>query len=191
MGLHKGTTPKNFKQFLSKAHTPEVWKKIGLTNSISQKGKHHSEETKRKMSLAKKDKMPKNINLLIQKAVKFKKGEIVKGAILFTKENHSGEKNNLWKGGITPLNIQLRMSSLYKIWREVVFLRDNFTCKNPDCPYCHNLQGVLLNAHHIKSFAKFPELRFEISNGITYCKGFHLHSKLHKNSEEEIELENE
>lgn len=35
-----------------------------------------------------------------------------------------------------------------------------------------------LTAHHIKSFAEFAELRFEVSNGITYCKEFHF-SKMH------------
>lgn len=94
----------------------------------------------------------------------------------------SGNKSNNWKGGITPLNEALRHGSMFKIWRNLVFLRDNFTCQNPNCHYCHNKVGVMLHPHHIKSFSEYPELRFNVNNGITYCKEFHLNSKLlHKN----------
>ena len=93
----------------------------------------------------------------------------------------NGENNPNWKGGISPLNRRLRNSSMWRIWRELVFQRDNFTCQNPRCEFCHNLQGVYLHPHHIKPFADYPELRFKVSNGITYCKGFHINSKsLHK-----------
>lgn len=93
-----------------------------------------------------------------------------------------GKKHYNWKGGITPLNHSLRTSSKWKIWRELVFLRDNFTCQNLNCKFCNNKIGVMLHPHHIKCFAKFPELRFLVSNGITYCKEFHINSKLlHKN----------
>ena len=70
---------------------------------------------------------------------------------------------------------------MWKIWREAVFLKDNFTCQNNNCFYCNNKIGVMLHSHHIKSFAEYPELRFDINNGITYCKEFHINSKkLHK-----------
>lgn len=86
------------------------------------------------------------------------------------------------KDGLTPLNKLLRKSSMFKIWREAVFLRDNFTCQNKDCKYCDNKIGVLLHPHHIQSFAEYPAFRFNIHNGITYCAEFHINSKtLHKN----------
>ena len=80
----------------------------------------------------------------------------------------SGEKYWNWKGGITPELKMLRNSSMYKIWREIIFLRDNFTCQE-----CGQFGGFL-EAHHIKSFALFPELRFKINNGITYCTKCHI-----------------
>lgn len=64
---------------------------------------------------------------------------------------------------------RMRASVEYKEWRWAVFMRDNFTCQQ-----CHRCgSGVVLNADHIKPFALFPELRFEVSNGRTLCKDCH------------------
>ena len=97
----------------------------------------------------------------------------------FTSEKVKGEKNVNWKGGITPFNTLLRKGSKWKIWRELVFLRDNFTCQNKDCEFCNNKMGGTLHPHHIKQLAFYPELAFKVDNGITYCKDFHLKSGLH------------
>ena len=91
------------------------------------------------------------------------------------------ERNPAWKGGVTPLNKLMRENSKMKIWRELVFLRDNFTCQNTNCEFCNNKIGVFLHPHHVRSMALFPELAFMVDNGITYCAGFHLKSGLHKN----------
>ena len=75
-----------------------------------------------------------------------------------------GEKNKNWKGGITKLSQKIRSSLEYKFWRQSVFKRDCFTCQG--CGEQKTVSGKL-EADHIKPFALFPELRFEISNGRT------------------------
>lgn len=53
-----------------------------------------------------------------------------------------------------------------RAWRNKIPKRDKNTCTN--CGSNENLQ-----AHHIKSWAKFPELRYLESNGITLCHECH------------------
>ena len=60
-----------------------------------------------------------------------------------------------------------RFTPQYKAWRADVFERDNFTCA-----ICGQVGGTL-NAHHIKPYAEYPELRYELSNGITLCEKCH------------------
>ena len=83
-----------------------------------------------------------------------------------------GEKHHNWKGGITSENAKTRSSRRYARWRTRIFERDNYTCM--DCG-ARNGNGVAiyLEAHHIKSFAKYPKLRFVIDNGITLCRACH------------------
>lgn len=78
-----------------------------------------------------------------------------------------GEKSPLWKGGVTKENILIRSGVDYKLWREEIFKRDDWTCQ-----MCGK-KGVYLNADHIKPFAYFPDLRFELSNGRTLCRDCH------------------
>ncbi len=78
-----------------------------------------------------------------------------------------GKYNNMWKGGLTSMAEKVRKSLEYRLWREAVFKRDDWTCQ--EC----KVRGEKLNAHHIKPFAWFPELRFAIDNGITLCVGCH------------------
>jgi 5-methylcytosine-specific restriction endonuclease McrA len=82
-------------------------------------------------------------------------------------ESHKGEKSYLWQGGKTKKNLAIRKSFEYKIWRVSVFERDEYTCQ-----VCMEVGGKL-HAHHIKSFAHYPELRFDINNGITLCVDCH------------------
>lgn len=60
----------------------------------------------------------------------------------------------------------------YRLWREAVFARDNWTCQ--EC----NIRGDKLHPHHIKQFAYYPKLRFAIDNGKTLC--IRCHKEYHK-----------
>ncbi len=51
----------------------------------------------------------------------------------------------------------------YKEWRSKVFERDNWTCQT-----C-NKRGIPLEPHHIKGWTKYPELRYEVENGVSLC----------------------
>jgi len=60
----------------------------------------------------------------------------------------------------------------YSNWRVAVFERDGFTCQN-----CGVIGGDL-NAHHKKTYKKYPKLRFDINNGTTLC--INCHREAHK-----------
>lgn len=77
-----------------------------------------------------------------------------------------------WKGGITKPNKLARTSAAFVAWREAVFSRDDWTCQ--EC----GQRGGRLHAHHIKRFSKYPELRYDVYNGITLCRECHF--ELHR-----------
>jgi len=87
-------------------------------------------------------------------------------------DSTKGEKHYNWKGGITPKNKKIRNSIEYRLWRESVFARDNWTCQKT------GIQGGLLHAHHINNFSEIIELRTSIGNGITLSKK--SHKKFHE-----------
>lgn len=79
----------------------------------------------------------------------------------------TGSKHHLWRGGITKEHDKIRRLAQYKEWRKAVFERDDYTCQG-----C-GVRGGDLQADHIKPFAWFPALRFELSNGRTLCVPCH------------------
>lgn len=63
---------------------------------------------------------------------------------------------------------QDRNNPEYKQWRKQVWLRDKFTCRIAD----NNCDGKI-EAHHILRWSEFPELRYQLNNGITLCHAHH------------------
>lgn len=56
---------------------------------------------------------------------------------------------------------------LFKRVEKAIFLRDNYICQ-----LC-NKPSRELQAHHIKLFVKFIDLRYDLNNGITLCRKCH------------------
>ena len=82
-------------------------------------------------------------------------------------EQKKGEEHPNWKGGITGKRKVILNGIEYRLWREAVFARDNWTCQ--EC----GKRGGWLNAHHKKPYFQFPELHLAIDNGITLCLNCH------------------
>jgi hypothetical protein len=82
-------------------------------------------------------------------------------------ELYRGARSHRRKGGKTNENKIIRESSAYEAWRKEVLARDNWRCQ-----FCGE-RGGKLHPHHIRPFALFPALRFEVLNGITLCESCH------------------
>lgn len=153
------------------------------------KGKKHSLETRMKMSLTRQGLLkgrkatPETRKILSEARKRFyENGGVHPRGMAGKKmshdtrkkmsESHKGEKGAGWRGGITPENERARKNIEYRLWRESVFARDNWTCVFCEAR-CGMGTAVQLNADHIKPFALFPELRFAIDNGRTLCVPCH------------------
>ena len=115
-------------------------------------GKHHSEETKRKMSKSSEGKPKSQAHC---RHIKESRRDI------------SGSNNPNWRGGATSKGILFRMSKIYKDWRSLVFKRDNYICQ--EC----GQWGGKLNVHHILPYRDHSEFGLNINNGITLCEKCH------------------
>jgi len=66
----------------------------------------------------------------------------------------------------------------YLKWRSDVFTRDNWTCMT-----C-GVRGCYLEAHHIKSWTHFMDLRYKLENGVTLCLECHKLTDNYKNKKQ-------
>ena len=77
----------------------------------------------------------------------------------------TGKESWNWKGGVS--RDKHNGDSRYVRWRIAVFKRDDFVCQ------ACGIIGGMLNAHHIKGWADYPELRYDVDNGRTLCVPCH------------------
>ena len=103
--------------------------------------------------------------------------------VIKTLNSYSGNRNNNWKGGITPINKaksnKLRDTKEMTWWRNAVLKRDKYTCV-----WC----GAKENLHvdHIAPFALYPELRTSVDNGRTLCVECHRKTETYGNKKPKI-----
>ena len=79
-----------------------------------------------------------------------------------------GSAHYAFSHGKSQRHLSIRRASEYKEWRAAVFERDRFTCQD-----CGDDSGGNLRAHHIKRVTDFPELAYDIANGVTLCHRCH------------------
>lgn len=79
-------------------------------------------------------------------------------------QNKQGNNNPNWRN--SPKKRRDDSRKEYRNWRKEVLERDKYTCV--ECGTNTNLE-----VDHIKPYAYFPELRYDISNGRTLCKKCH------------------
>lgn len=151
-------------------HSEETKRKIGEANAIALKGRKflhlYTPEAREKIvqKLTGRKLSPEHIE-------KTRLGHLGKKLSLEHRIKLSdatrGSKCHFWRGGITSINQLIRRSLKYRLWRESVFKRDDYTCQ-----FC-NVRGGKLHADHIKPFSLFRELRFVLENGRTLCVECH------------------
>lgn len=159
------------KRLFSKEHREKLSKAAKRTLNGFKKGYVQSEEQKRKLSLIRKGKKH-------SEEWKKKMSERMKGHVSRTKgRKRTPEELEKWRVSMKKTYdtkgrkkykryIHVRDSRLLK-WRSSVFQRDSWTCQT-----CGK-RGCYLEAHHIKSWAKYPRLRYVLDNGVTLCKDCH------------------
>lgn len=123
-------------------------------------GKHHSLDARKKISESKRGKSSWNKGKELSEEHKRNLREAHKNRL-------KGELSPFWKGENCKTK-QERNDSRYQNWVKQVKKRDNWKCRmnNKDC------SGHCI-VHHILPWRDYPELRYEVKNGITLCQHHH------------------
>lgn len=151
-------------------HSEETKKKFKLRIPVML-GKKHSAETKSKMSLSSKGKAKSELHRLSMSKSRIGKPHILtEQGLKSFKEKTSGENNFKWIKDRSRLkkSEKKHLDGQYRDWMLFVKRRDKWACRIADV----NCDGRL-EAHHILNWIEYPELRYEINNGITLCHAHH------------------
>jgi len=177
---HKGKIPTNLEQLrlyrkgrpLSEDHKKKI--------ADAQIGKLISKETRLKISISSKGRVPKNkgIGLVTKKCkvctkdfISKKQANRIYCNILCYRIGSSKENHYKWISDRTKLigrHNRDKHDPEVKQWRKAIFIRDKYTCRLKD----ENCAGKI-EAHHILRWKDYEEKRYEVSNGITLCHKHH------------------
>ena len=95
-----------------------------------------------------------------------------------------GAGNPNWKGGKSAEErARVPFMAEWAAWRRRVYHRDGYACRR--CGLKPKTRSTL-RAHHVAPWAQYPELRFDLDNGVTLCRDCHgwVHGKA--NTEREL-----
>jgi len=95
--------------------------------------------------------------------------ELITNKYLIAIENGNYQIVHWYENNGVGETAKARNNYSYRKWRESVISRDG------KCVECGRTDNLV--AHHIKSFAEYPELRLDLNNGVTLCQL--CHAKLH------------
>lgn len=145
---------------------------------LAKLGKKHTEQHKKNMSLSMMG-IPKPPRTK-EHTEKIRLSKVGKPHILTQKglesfiQKTSGSNNCRWIEDRSKIKIGDRSLNdpLQKGWRKAVKNRDGWKCRIAD----ENCSGKL-EAHHILPWSQFPELRYQVNNGITLCHAHHPRKK--------------
>jgi hypothetical protein len=79
-----------------------------------------------------------------------------------------GEAHYAYSHGRFQRSLSLRRQPEYVEWRNAVFARDGYRCRD-----CGDARGGNLRAHHEKPMGDFPDLAYDVDNGVTLCHPCH------------------
>ena len=142
------------------AKRPEVRNKISRALKGKPKSKEHIEKIRQVQ-----------YNISDETRLKYRLAKLGKKQSVETRKKRSislsGKNNPNYIHGLSRERTKHYKDMKYKDWRKQVFERDKYTCQK-----CGKV-GCYLEPHHIKSWAKYLDLRYVVSNGITVCEECH------------------
>jgi len=169
------------KEKMSGERNPAKRSEVKIKISLKRKGNSgrlgllHSEKTKKRISEAHKGKKKPWAGKFITDEGRRK-----------ISENMKGERNRLWKGGVSSLYAKIRNLFEYRQWRSDIFRRDDFTCQicgiRGGClevDHYPQMRSEIIKEYNIKSIEDAlacGEL-WNINNGRTLCKYCHDKTK--------------